>query len=73
MFEALEIIPNLEAVRPSFYMSRDMLTKLRQQSAAEVSSSTLMIEQVGGVRRTTFSGIPLARCDALSADEAKLT
>ena len=73
MFEATEIIPNLDSVRASFYMSRDIITKVRQQSAAGVSSSTLMIEEVGGVKRTTFSGIPLARCDALSADETRLT
>ncbi len=73
MFQALELIPNPDSVRLSFYMSRYMLTRLRQQSAAEVSGSTLQIEEVGGVKRNTFGGVPLARCDALSADETALT
>lgn len=70
MFEAIERIPNLGAGRPVFYMSRDMLTKVRQQLAAAVQNSTLTVEQVGGVRTNMFDGIPIRRVDALSADEA---
>lgn len=70
MFEAMERIPNLTAGRAVFYMDRGIITKLRQQSAAAVKNSTLTIDQVGGVPVTSFSGIPIRRIDALSANEA---
>ena len=73
MFEATEIIPNLSMGRPAWYMARDIRTKLRQQTANGVSSSTLTMENVGGVRTTMFNEIPIRRCDALSADETLLT
>jgi len=70
MFEAIERIQSLSGVRPVFYMSRTVATKLRQQTAAAVKSSTLMVENVGGVLVQSFNGIPLKRVDALAADEA---
>lgn len=70
MFQAMEVIPNLSAGRAAFYMSRDVRTKLRQQSSDKVKNSTLTIEQVGGVPLMSFHGIPVRRCDALAADEA---
>ena len=73
MFEAMELIPNLSAGRAAFYMSRDIRTKVRQHSAAGISSSTLTMDQLGGAMVTSFSGIPLRRCDALAADETALT
>lgn len=73
MFSAMEQIPNLNAGRPAFYMSRYMRTRLRQQSAALVKNSTLTIEQVGGVPVMMFHGIPIRRCDALAGDETLLT
>jgi hypothetical protein len=70
MFEAIERIPNLSAGRANFYMSRYLRTRLRQQSAAAVKSSTLTVEMVGGIPVTMFHGIPIRRTDTLSADEA---
>jgi hypothetical protein len=70
MFEAIERIPNLSAGRANFYMSRYLRTRLRQQSAAAVKSSTLTVEMVGGIPVSMFHGIPIRRTDALSADEA---
>lgn len=70
MFEASELIPNLQAGRAAFYMSRTTRTKWRQQLANAVSSSTLTIENVGGVRQMSQDEIPVRRCDALAADEA---
>ena len=70
MFEAMYRIPNLAMGRPVFYMSRNTITTLRQQLAAAVQGSTLTTEQVGGVFTESFHGIPIRRCDTLSADEA---
>lgn len=72
MFTAIDRLPNLSAVRPVFYMSRDMRTLLRQQLSAQVKQSTLTIENVGGVRTTMFQEIPVRRVDALAADEARI-
>lgn len=70
MFTAIERIPNISMGRAAFYMSRDMRTKVRQQSAKAVKASSLTIEQVGGVPVTSFQGIPIRRVDSLAADEA---
>lgn len=70
MFQAIETIPNTSMGRCAFYMSRDIRTMLRRQTANDVAGSTLTVEQTGGVPVTSFQGIPLRRCDALAADEA---
>ncbi len=70
MFQALEQIQSLSGVRPVFYMSRGLITKLRQQSSNAVKNSTLTIENVGGVMVQSFNGVPIKRVDALAADEA---
>ena len=73
MFEAMELIPNLNMGRPVFYMNRYLRTRLRQQLAAGVASSTLEIRDIGGHRTSLFQDIPVRRCDALAADEADIT
>lgn len=73
MFQALEQIQSLEGVRPVFYTSRSIITKIRQQSANAVKSSTLEISNVGGVMVQSFNGVPIRRVDALAADEAYVT
>jgi hypothetical protein len=73
MFQATEIIPNLSMGRCAFYMSRDVRTKVRQQLANGVSSSTLTVENVGGIRTMMFDDVPMRRVDALAADEARIT
>ncbi len=73
MFQALDLVPNLTAGRPAFYMSRTIRTRLRQQLAAAVHGSTLTTEVVGGKRVTSFDTVPLRRVDTLAADEAALT
>lgn len=70
MFDAMYRIPNLQFGRPVFYMSRSILTTLRQQLAAAVQGSTLTTGMVGGVFTEAFQGIPIRRTDALAADEA---
>ncbi len=69
MFQALRRIPNLNAGRAAFYMSRDMVTMLGRQTVNLTKSSTLTTETVGGKLVERFQGVPVRRVDALSADE----
>lgn len=71
MFQAEERVMR-SGGRAAWYMDRSILTKLRQQSAAAVKTSTLTIENVGGVRLSSFGGVPIRRVDALSGDEARV-
>lgn len=73
LFEAMDIIPSLSKGRPAFYMARGVKTILRQQMSSLRDQSTMRQEEVGGVRVDAFQGIPVRRCDALSADEARIT
>lgn len=70
MFDAIERLPNANAGRCAFYMSRKVRTTLRQQLSFKVASSTLTTDMVGGKVVTSFHGIPIRRCDILAADEA---
>lgn len=72
MFQAIERMPNMNAVRPVFYMSRDVRTKWRQQMATAVNSSTLTFKDVGGHKAMEFQETTIRRCDALAADEARV-
>ena len=73
MFEAMERIPNLSTGRAAWYTNRTVITKLRQQHTNGVDQSTLTMENLGGTMITSFHGIPVKRCDALAADEARVT
>ena len=70
MFEAMDIIPNMSAGRPVFYMARGVKTILRQQMSSLRDQSDMNIMEVGGVRIDSFQGVPVKRCDALAVDEA---
>lgn len=72
MFQALETVQSLGSGRAVFYMPRGVLTKVRQQSASAVKNATLTVENVGGIMRTSFNGIPMKRVDGLAADEARV-
>jgi hypothetical protein len=72
MFQAMRLIPNLSMGRPVFYMSRDMLTTVDQQTAAATQGSTLKTDMVGGKFVTSFHGIPIRRVDALAANETRV-
>jgi hypothetical protein len=72
MFQAMELIPNLSMVRPVFYASRDIITTIRQQTAAATQGSTLTTEMVGGKLVQSFHGIPITRVDALAGDETRV-
>jgi hypothetical protein len=73
MFQAMTQVPNLSLGRAAFYMSRNTMSFCRRQATNATSGSTLTIENVGGKMLTMFSGIPLRRCDSLSADEATVS
>ena len=70
MFQAMDRIPSMSMGRSAFYMDRGIITKLRQQSASAIKSSSLTVEQVGGIPVTSFHGVPIRRVDVLSPDEA---
>lgn len=72
MFQAMELIPNLSAGRPVFYMSRRLRTMFRRQLSNIVKGSTLDFENVGGRRTMLFQSIPIRRVDTLNADEARV-
>lgn len=74
MFQALDKLPTSTLGTPVFYMSRDIRTMYRRQASNKVSSSTLNFADIGGRRTMVFQeNEPLRRCDALSADEARVT
>lgn len=72
MFRAMELVPNLNAGRAAFYMSRQLRTTFREQMVEAVKGSTLTFENVAGFRTMYFQGIPIRRVDALAADEARV-
>lgn len=73
MVQALELIPNLRAGRPAFYVSRRVRSFLRRQMVNKVKSAALTLEQVAGKHVVHFDGVPVRRVDALTAAEAAVT
>lgn len=73
MFQAIDLIPNMNMGRAAFYMSRGVRTFLRRQVANATKQSTLSWENVGGIPVMSFQGIPIRRCDALAADESTVS
>lgn len=71
MYEALERLPNMNGT-VTFNMDRRLKSRLGQQVAAGVGQSTLTTEQVGGIRVSTFDGVPIRRVDKLAVDEARV-
>ena len=72
MEQAVTEIPNINFGRAAFYMDKGLLSMLRRQTANAVKNSTLGKDDVGGIKVTTFDGVPIRRCDALSANEARV-
>lgn len=72
MVQAIEMIPNLGAGRPVFYVPRAIRSMLRRQQINAIKNSTLTMEQLSGKKVLAFDGIPVRRVDALSADEARV-
>lgn len=76
MIQALELVPNLNAGRPAFYMGRGLRSMMSRQAINQVKNSTLTMEQAQGTmnfrRYPAFQGVPIRRTDAISADEARV-
>jgi hypothetical protein len=70
MVRAIEMIPNLGAGRPAFYVSRQLRSVLRRQIINNVKNSSLTMDTVAGRKVVSYDGIPVRRTDAISADEA---
>ena len=68
MVEASELLPNLNGVRPVFYMNRTMRTNLRKQLANK-SNVHLSLGEAAGKKVISFDEIPVRRCDALDFSE----
>ena len=75
MFQAMRLVPNLNAGRPVFYMSRDVATMVARQVAVDGASTFLTADDNQGTERWTerFHGIPMRRVDALAGDEATVS
>ena len=72
MAQAIELLPNASKGKPSFYMNRGVRSILRRQ-IANTTNVHLMMEQVGGKHVMSFDGIPVRRCDSLTATEATIS
>lgn len=70
MVQAIELIPNLGAGRPVFYMPRGIRSMLRRQQINATKNSTLTVDGLSGKKVLFFDDIPVRRVDALAADEA---
>lgn len=73
MFTMLNQLKSTSNCRPAFYMSRGVMTKLRQQCANGTKNSSLEIQNVGGKMITSFQGIPIRRVDQLAVNEATVS
>lgn len=75
MYQAMRLVPNLNAGRPAFYASRDVATKIAQQRAAMGNANYVNADNVRGNRQwaESFNGIPIRRCDALAATETAIS
>lgn len=75
MFQAMRLVPNLNAGRPAFYMSRDIATWVSRQTLSVGQGGLITSDRVTGDMRFTerFHGIPMRRVDALAANEAQVT
>lgn len=69
MVQAQEVIPNLSAGRPAWYMNRGTLSMLRRQINTK-RQYNLTQENVAGKHVLSFDGIPVRRTDAILNTES---
>ena len=69
MAAALHRIPALGLCRPVFYANRDTLTLIDQQGMSRSTLAFHTILDAQGHPITTFRGVPLKRCDAITNAE----
>ena len=65
-------IPSFGMCRPAFYTSRRLQTMLHIQALSKASSQ-LTVENFDGKQITTFLGIPVKCCDAITTSEATVS
>ena len=71
MIKALHRVPNLNLVKPVFYMNRTCFQMLDIQRRDDViSGGGLSYDMVDGKRMVSFRGVPIKICDALTQTEA---
>jgi hypothetical protein len=71
MIKAIHRIPTLALGKCAFYMNRTVFEFLDIQRRDDVlSGGGIKYENVDGMTRATFRGIPIAKCDALLETEA---
>jgi hypothetical protein len=70
MLQAMRHIPSLERGRPAFYAHRDVLSFLDRQSRLQGNLGIRTIDDGHGKLITTFNGVPVRRCDALTSTES---
>jgi len=71
MIKAMHRIPSLKNCKPVFYMNRTCFQMLDIECRAAVSTGgQLSYDVVDGKRMTSFRGIPIKVCDALTETEA---
>jgi hypothetical protein len=71
MIKAIHRIPALGLVKPCFYMNRTTFQMLDIQRRDDViAGGGITYNDVDGMMRPTFRGIPIAKCDALLETEA---
>lgn len=74
MIKAIHRIPNINSVKPVFYMNRtcfQMLDIFRRDDV--ISGGGLTFENVDGKAQYSFRGIPVRLCDALLETEATVS
>lgn len=70
MIKAIHRIPTLSLGKPAFYMNRTCFQMLDIQRRDDVvAGAGLTYDNVDGIMRPTFRGIPIAKCDALIENE----
>ena len=71
MIKALHRVPNLNLVKPVFYMNRTCFQMLDIQRRDDViSGGGLTYDMVDGKRMVSFRGVPVKICDALVENES---
>lgn len=74
MIDASERVPSMSMGRFVWYMNRQVKIALRKQVRKQVSDGGgLTFENFAGKQVLTFNGWPIRICDALVANEARLT
>ncbi len=74
MIRMIARIPNLKACRPVFYMNRTVFEMLGIQRREDVrTGGGITFDNVDGMPRYSFQGVPIRICDALNIAEVQVT